>query len=216
MVQKGEFMKLTKYQHACFTVQKDNQLLVVDPGGFSADFIAPPNVVGVVITHEHGDHFDPEQLAGIIDKNPDAVIVGPKSVTEQIEAFSTKTVEPGDKLTIGMFSLEFFGGEHIEIHRMIPVIPNVGVLINEILYYGGDSYALPKRPIDTLAVPAGAPWLKVGEAMDYMSAIKPRLAFPTHDAVLSDAGKALADGLLAGFAQRYGIEYKRLETPVEI
>lgn len=209
-------MKLTKYQHACFTVQKDTQLLVVDPGGLSVDFIAPPNVVGVVITHEHGDHFDLEQLISIMDKNPDAVIIGPQTVTEQIESFATKTVEPGDKLTIGIFSLEFFGGEHAEIHRTIPVIPNVGVLINDLIYYGGDSYTLPKRPIDTLAVPAGAPWLKIGEAMDYMSAIKPRFAFPTHDAVLSDTGKAFADRLLAGFAERYGIDYKRLEAPVEI
>ena len=26
-------MKLTKYEHACFTVEKDGKLLVVDPGG---------------------------------------------------------------------------------------------------------------------------------------------------------------------------------------
>ncbi|HSW77725.1 MAG TPA: MBL fold metallo-hydrolase [Candidatus Chromulinivoraceae bacterium] len=209
-------MKLTKYEHACFTVQKDVQLLVVDPGGLSADFIAPSNVVGVVITHEHGDHFDLEQIANIMDKNPDAIIVGPRSVTSHIETFTSRTIEPGDKLTIGMFQLEFFGGEHAEIHRTIPIIPNVGVLIDDLLYYGGDSYTLPKRPVDTLAVPAGAPWLKMGEAMDYMSAIKPRFAFPTHDAVLSDTGKEFADGLFAWLAERYGIEYKRLEEPVEI
>lgn len=209
-------MKLTKYEHACFTVQKDDQIVVVDPGGLATDFITPPNVVGVIITHEHGDHFDPEQLASILDKNPDAVIVGPKTVTSQIESFTTKTVEPGDTLTIGMFQLEFFGGHHAEIHHSIPVIPNVGVLINDLIYYGGDSFSLPNRPIDTLALPAGAPWLKVGEAMDYMLAVKPRFAFPTHDAVLSDAGKHFADGLLTNFAQRYGIEYKRLEAPVEV
>jgi len=209
-------MKLTKYEHACFTVQKNMQLLVVDPGGLSVDFLAPPNVVGIVITHEHGDHFDPKQIAGIMDKNPDAIIVGPKSVTSHIETFTSKTIEPGDKLTIGMFQLEFFGGKHAEIHRTIPIIPNVGVLINDLIYYGGDSYTLPKRPVDTLAVPAGAPWLKIGEAMDYMSAVNPRFAFPTHDAVLSDTGKEFADGLLSGFAERYGIEYMRLEAPVEI
>jgi hypothetical protein len=62
----------------------------------------------------------------------------------------------------------------------------------------------------------GAPWLKIGEAMDYMSAVKPRFAFPTHDAVLSDTGKKFADRLLTGLAERYGIEYKRLEVSVEI
>ena len=33
MVQGGR-MKLTKYRHACFTVEKDSKLLIVDPGGF--------------------------------------------------------------------------------------------------------------------------------------------------------------------------------------
>jgi L-ascorbate metabolism protein UlaG (beta-lactamase superfamily) len=55
-------MKLTKYEHACFTVEKDDQVLVVDPGSFSSDFIAPAGVVAIVVTHEHGDNFDPEQI----------------------------------------------------------------------------------------------------------------------------------------------------------
>lgn len=209
-------MKLTKYTHACVTLEKDGQLLVIDPGMFSSDFIPPIGIVGIVITHEHADHFDSELIAACIDKNPDAIIIAPESVTSKIEAFTTKTATAGDTLTIGHFDLEFFGGQHAEIHHTIPVIPNLGVMVNDLFYYGGDSYTLPQKPVDTLAVPAGAPWLKVGEAMDYLAAIKPRLAFPTHDAVLSDAGKSFADGLLSTTADRFGIEYRRLEAPVEL
>lgn len=89
-------MKLTKYEHACFTVEKDGQLLVVDPGNFTTDFIAPEHVVAVVITHEHADHFDHEQIEAIIDKNPNAVVVGPVDITSKIEAFNTKAVAAGE------------------------------------------------------------------------------------------------------------------------
>lgn len=209
-------MKLTKYEHACFTVEKDGQVLVVDPGGFSTDFIAPDHVVAVVVTHIHGDHFDPEQLAAIIDKNPDATVLGHEAVTAQIEAFKTQTVSAGDKLSVGPFDLAFTGGEHALIHSTIPMIANLGVMINDLLYYPGDSFVLPGTAVDTLALPAGAPWMKTGEAMNFLLAVMPRFAFPTHDAFLSDAGKDQADRLLGDIARQNGIGYARLTDVTRI
>ena len=56
-------MKLTKYEHACFTVEDTSgNVLVVDPGSFSKNFVVPNNVVGIVITHEHADHFNTDIL----------------------------------------------------------------------------------------------------------------------------------------------------------
>lgn len=210
-------MKLTKYEHACFTVERDGQMLVVDPGGFTTDFIAPEHVVGVVITHEHQDHFDHDQLAAIIDKNPDAIIIGHEAITSQVEVFQTKTVAPGDTIPIGPFSLEFFGGEHAVIHTSIPPLPNLGVLINELLYYPGDSFTLPHKPVDTLAVPVSAPWLKISETMEFLVAIGPRLAFPTHDAILSSIGKSLPDRMLPPVAEKINAVYQRINgEPIEI
>lgn len=216
MVQGGRIMKLTKYQHACFTVEEDNKILVVDPGNFTGDFIAPEHVAGIVITHIHPDHFDHEQLAAIIDKNPDAIIIGHEAVVSQIEVFQTKAVNAGDTLSVGPFNLEFFGGEHALIHRSMPVAANLGIMINELLYYPGDSFTNPKKPVDALAIPASAPWMKMSEAMDFLTEIKPRFAFPTHDAILSDVGKGLSDRLLGNIATANNIEYKRLESPIEI
>lgn len=209
-------MQLTKYEHACFTVEKDEQLIVVDPGEFSTDFIAPLGVIAVVITHAHPDHFDSEQIAVIIDKNPQAIIVGVESITAQIEAFPTKTVAAGDTATIGSFNLEFFGGIHAIIHPSIPTIANLGVLINDLLYYPGDSFTLPGKPVDTLALPVAAPWLKISEVMDFMTTVRPRLAFPTHDAILSNVGKEIVDGRLSATATELGISYQRIMNPIAV
>jgi len=209
-------MLLTKYEHACFTVEKDGQILIVDPGGFSSDFIAPDHVAGVIVTHEHSDHFDHEQLAAILDKNPEAVIIGPASVISQVEVFETKPATTGDIIKLGPFTLEFFGGEHATIHSSLPSIANLGVLINDLLYYPGDSFATPNRPIDTLALPVAAPWLKISEVMDYLTRVHPRLAFPTHDAILSDIGKEITDARLLATANARDILYQRLTTQIDI
>lgn len=210
-------MKLTKYEHACFTVELGSEVVVVDPGNYSTDFIAPSNVVAVIITHKHADHFDYEHIAAIMNENPNATIVADESVTSQIEAFKTQSVSVGEVVIIGDFKLEFFGGKHALIHDTLPIINNLGVFINDTVYYPGDSFALTNKPIDVLALPVGAPWLKIGEAIDFLLATKPLLAFPTHDAVLSDIGKTLVDNMLAAVTENNDIAYKRIDgTTVKV
>jgi L-ascorbate metabolism protein UlaG (beta-lactamase superfamily) len=209
-------MKLTKYEHACFTVEKDDQILVVDPGVFSPDFIPPENVISIIVTHKHADHYDHDMIAEIIDKNPDALILGHETVVSAIDVFETKAVSAGEIVTVGPFELEFFGGQHALIHETIPRVANLGVLIDELLYYPGDSFTFPEKPVDVLALPISAPWLKMSEVMDFLVAVRPRLAFPTHDAILSDNGKQIGDALLGNTAKQNSIEYVRLSEQLEV
>jgi len=206
-------MRLTKYEHACFTVEKDGKLLVVDPGGWTTDLGSPENVVAIVVTHEHPDHFDVSALGALIAHNPDAVIYAHENITRQFgDTLPHQAVAAGDAVTAGPFGLRFFGGEHAVIHPDMPIVANLGVMVNDSLYYPGDSFALPDRPVQTLALPAAAPWMKISEAMDFCKQIDADFVFPTHDAILSDIGKSLSDRLLDGVANKY----QRLKTPLEI
>lgn len=202
-------MQLTKYEHACCTLEKDNQLLVVDPGNFTTDFIAPEGVVAVVVTHQHADHFDQEQLAAIAAKNPAVVVVAHPSITEQLETIEKLPVLPGDQVELGPFSLHFFGGQHAVIHADLPPVANLGVLINDLLYYPGDSFVRPDVPVDTLALPVSAPWLSIAEVVDFVRDVAPRFAFPTHDAILSGAGKSLPDRMIPELAP--AVTYRRID-----
>lgn len=210
-------MKITKYEHACFTVEIDNQLLIIDPGVWTTDFVIPSNVAAIIITHEHPDHFNPDILADIYGKNPDSTLVSLDSIVQKMPDHKSQAVKPGDKIKISVFDLEFFGGTHAVIHDSIPVIGNIGVLINDTIYYPGDSFTLPGTAVPVLALPAGAPWLKMSETMDFLTAIKPKFAFPTHDAVLSQIGKNLVDNRMSDIAKHDGGEYKRIDgTTIEI
>lgn len=210
-------MKLTKYQHACFTLEKDGKLLVVDPGVWTADLPALEDVVAIIITHVHPDHFDMNALEAIIAHSPGAIIYAHEDITKQLsDIFTYKAVNAGDKLEVMPFTLEFFGGQHATIHQTYPVAANLGVLINDTLYYPGDSFTQPNKSIKALALPVTAPWLKIAEVMDFCSEVKAPLVFPTHDAVASDIGKSLVDRMLTPIADAYGGTYQRLSEAIEI
>jgi hypothetical protein len=113
-------------------------------------------------------------------------------------------VHHGDFYEVGAFTLEFFGDMHAEIHRSIPLIQNCGVMINDSLYYPGDSFTRPDRPVEVLACPTSAPWLKIGDVMDFVDDVKPRRSFATHNALLSDFGHKLNNSRVQLVTERHG------------
>lgn len=196
-------MILTKREHACLVIEHDGASLVIDPGSFTAPFDAP-GLVGVVVTHEHADHVTPEHLDRLLASAEGVELFAPAGVAASLPGYAWQIVTAGDARSAGPFSLVFSGGRHAVIHASIPVVDNLGVMVNDTLYYPGDSFTAPEGPVDVLAVPASAPWLKIGEVMDYLDAVKPRRAFPTHERVNSDAGNAMANGRIKHVVESNG------------
>ncbi|WP_395242843.1 MBL fold metallo-hydrolase [Agromyces sp. MMS24-K17] len=206
-------MRITKHEHAALEVVDDDATLIIDPGKFTPLFDDATGVAAVVVTHEHDDHWTPEQLDGIRAKSPHVRILGPDGVVRAAAAagIEVERVAPGDAVEVGPFRLRFFGGKHAVIHESLPVIDNVGVLVNDALYYAGDSFVEPGVPVEVLAAPANAPWMKVSEVMDYVVAVAPRQAFGTHEMLLSPPGKALANARLTWATEQGGGTYSALE-----
>jgi L-ascorbate metabolism protein UlaG (beta-lactamase superfamily) len=206
-------MRVTKHHHAALTVHDSGKTLVIDPGSFTDPLIDLGEVVALVLTHEHPDHWTPDHLDRLLKLAPDLPIYGPEGVAKAAAGYDITVVHPGDTITVEPFTLRFFGGEHALIHETIPVIDNVGVLVNDELYYPGDSFSEPKGvAVKLLAAPLGAPWLKVGEAMDFVLAVAPRQAFGTHDMTLSVAGRQMGRARLAWAVEQDGGEFLELEV----
>lgn len=206
-------MRITKLQHATLIVSEGDAKLVIDPGSFTPDLGDLTGVVGVVITHEHADHWTPEHLNAVLAVNPEAKIFAVAGVVAAASDFDITEVHAGDEVTVGPFTLGFFGGTHAVIHSSIPVVDNLGVLVNGSLYYPGDSFTVPEGvEVDVLATPASAPWLKVAEVIDYVLEVKPRRSFPTHELVNSAAGNGMANGRIAWATEQNGGEFFALES----
>jgi len=201
-------MRITKLEHAALILEEAGRRLVVDPGGLTNPILDLMAVDAVVITHEHADHWSADQLQRLRDANPGVPILGPSGVARAAEGFDVRVVAPGERVEVGSWRLRFFGGNHAVIHASIPIVENVGVLVNDRLYYPGDSFYIPLGvDVDTLAAPAGAPWLKIAEAIDYVAQVKPKRAFGTHEAVLSAAGVGIAHDRLKAATEAAGGEY---------
>lgn len=202
---------MTKREHACIVLDDEGQQLIIDPGNQTGP-VSAAGLVAIVITHEHADHWDAEHLTALRAANPNVPIYGPAGVAAAAEGFDVTVVEAGERVTAGPFRLRFFGGEHAEIHRSFPLVDNLGVLVNERFYYPGDSYATPDVPVELLATPAGAPWLKIGDVMDFVVEVAPRATFAVHDAPLSEMGLGMAHARIEGAVAEGGGEHHRL-TP---
>ncbi len=203
-------MRITKYEHACFTVSIGDKKLIVDPGSFTVPLPDENHVVAVVVTHEHADHWTPEHLARIKSNSPDAKFFGPAGVAAAATDFDFAVVKGGQKVEVEPFTLEFFGEKHAQIHSSIPLVDNVGVLINDSVYYPGDSFTQGPEGVDLLAVPASAPWLKIGEVMDYVAEAKPKRSFATHDMINSVIGNGMAAQRITAVTQQGGGEFVAL------
>ncbi|MCZ4123785.1 MBL fold metallo-hydrolase [Streptomyces sp. H39-S7] len=181
-------MKLTKKGHACVRLEKDGQVLVIDPGAFTEEDAAV-GAEAILITHEHLDHFNEDRLRLALDANPAAQVWTLKSVADQVSAAfpgRVHTVGEGDTFTAAGFDIEVHGRLHAVIHPDIPRIANQGYVIDGSVFHPGDALTVPGRPVDTLLLPLQAPWSKLSEVVDYLREVKPQRAFDVHDGLLTD------------------------------
>ncbi len=205
-------MRVTKHEHAALFIEDSGKALVIDPGSFTNPLDGLSKVVGIVLTHEHPDHWTPEHLDRILKNSAGVPIYGPEGVAKAAVGYDITVVKPGDTVTLDPFTLRFFGGTHAVIHETVPVVDNVGVLVDEEFYYPGDSFVVPKGVnVQLLAAPIGAPWLKIGEAMDFVLAVKPRRAFGTHDMTLSVIGRNMHRARLQWATEQGGGEFLPLD-----
>jgi L-ascorbate metabolism protein UlaG (beta-lactamase superfamily) len=197
-------MKLTKFEHSCLVIELEGSKLVIDPGSFTIPLVDYTGITAVVITHEHPDHWTPEHLTRIVRDSPDVKLFGPEGVVNAASDFAFTAVRDGDVVVAGPFTLAFYGEKHAIIHSSIPVIDNIGVMVNDSLFYPGDSFTVPPVPVDVLATPVGAPWLKIAEVMDYVTAVAPKRSFPVHEMVLSTAGKSMGNDRIGSMTTAAG------------
>lgn len=203
-------MRITKHEHACLRLEAEGKPLIIDPGSFTLPLSDLHGLAAIVITHEHPDHWTPEHLERLRRDAPGVPVYGTAGVAAS--APDVIVVSPGDTVTAGPFTMTFHGGRHSVIHSSIPVIDNVGVLVNDAFYYPGDSYAVPAHTdVDLLAAPIGAPWLKIGDAIDFVLTVKPRRAFGTHDMTLSRVGLEMHRARLAWATEQNGGEFVTLD-----
>jgi len=193
-------MQITHFGHSCVLVDFGHTTVLFDPGNFSHGFEGITGLSAIVITHQHPDHVDQERLPALLDGNPGAALYADPQTTAQLDA-SCRAAHVGDELSVGQLTIRALGGRHAVIHPELPVVDNISYVIDEggrrgRFMHPGDALFVPDEPIEVLATPAAAPWMKISEAVDYLRAVAPARAVPIHQAVIAPAARGIYYGRL--------------------
>lgn len=203
-------MTITKLGHCCLLIKEGELTILTDPGTYSTAQEAITGIDGIFITHEHADHFHIDSLKKVLVNNPQATIYTVKGVAKILEQenIAYELLEHGQSVTVKGVLIEGFGELHADMYPGWPQVDNCGYFINNRLFYPGDAFTNPGKPVEILALPVAGPWMKLSEAIDYAKEMKPKVAFPVHDGILKH--QAMVHRLPAKFLSEAGITF----TPV--
>ena len=181
-------MKITKYGHACLLVEEAGARILIDPGVWNPT-PATDDIDAVLITHEHQDHIDMEQVRSILAGSPNASVVTHAGVGKLLEEAGIPYLPVTEEQSVEVKGVVVpsFGHEHAIIYGDQSPCQNTGFLIAGRLFVPGDAlHDIPSTKVEILALPTGAPWMKLSEAIDYAKQIAPRTVFPVHDAMYTE------------------------------
>lgn len=188
-------MELTHLGHAAVLVQIAGQRLLIDPGNFTDAWHRLTGLNAILITHQHPDHVDPDHIEALVTANPDAEVLAEPSVCEVLDIPRAQPLAPDSTVHIGAVIVRAVGGAHAVIHRDLPQIGNIGLLISAdsepTFFHPGDSLATVPTDVDVLAVPAYGPWAAMKETVDFVRDVNASSGFLIHDGLLNERGWSL-------------------------
>lgn len=163
----------------------------VDPWKLPAN---APSADAILITHEHSDHFSPDDIALIA--RPGTVIVGPESVTaglQQDESLTVVTIEAGQTVEVGPASVTAVPAYNTNKYREPGVLfhpreaGGLGYVVEldgRRVYHAGDTDLIPEmRDVrcDVALLPIGGTYtMTAAEAAEASRLIDAAAVVPMH------------------------------------
>lgn len=191
-------MQLTHLGHSAVLVEVNGLRLLLDPGNFSTAWHGLTDLDAILITHLHPDHVDPANVPALIAANPDARVLVEPSVIDVHHLERAEPITADTAVRLAGVSVAAVGGLHAVIHRDIPQIGNVGLVISAegepTFFHPGDSLAAVPSGVDVLGVPAYGPWAAMKETVDFARAVAAPQGFLIHEGLLSERGWGLVFG----------------------
>ena len=183
-------VKITWLGHDGFRIQ-NGQVVYIDPFQIES---GDPKADLLLISHEHFDHCNPDDLKKVV--TPNTVVVAhaqSKDELSKVKVKEVKIIKPGDKIKIGDVNVEAVPAYNVnkfrepgkafhpkEDGKLGFVVTVKGVRI----YHTGDSDHIPEmrglRPDIALIPVSGTYVMTSQEAVEAVASIDPKVAIPMH------------------------------------
>ena len=139
----------------------------------------------IFVTHDHFDHFSPEDMEKV--SNAGTFFVLPKSLAGKLPKGKTVALQAGEKTEIEGVLVEAIAAYNADKQFHPKENGWLGYRVTmdgETLYVCGDTDATPEAKAvqcDILALPVGGTYtMNAAEAAELAKVIQPKLAIPTH------------------------------------
>jgi len=182
--QKGS---LEGYASAGFLLRTSNYAIAIDPSSLLLDDIdSLDRLDAIFITHDHGDHFDPDTVIAMQTKTNSFVIADPTSasmLTDKIPEDKLIQIKSNEQMTISGITVDAFAADHPTETPLVYVIEFDGFRI----FHGSDSGFVEdlkniESRVHVAFVPAGdpSPTASPQVAFEMTQATNPYVVIPMH------------------------------------
>ncbi len=182
-------LKITFIGHGTLMFTFDGKIVHVDPYKRVADYSRLPKADLILITHEHGDHLDPDVISMIRKDNTEIILT--KNCTKKVDGGII--MKNGDIKTVMGLKIEAVPAYNIVHMRRenMPYHPKGdgnGYIVtfgNKRVYVAGDTENIPEmkalKNIDIAFLPMNLPYTMTPEMVaDAAKAFKPKILYPYH------------------------------------
>ncbi len=204
-------MKIKKLGHCCLVIEMDGKKIMTDPSFYTAEKQSKEFGINLIlVTHEHSDHLHIESLKKVLVNNPNALVITNSGVGKLLTEARIKYEVLENKIAKQILSLEIEAHDcrHEEIFEEYGQVQNTGYFIGRRLFYPGDSFYNPGKPVEILAVGVAGPWSKVKDVMKYVLNVNPKICFPVHDGVLTPYAQVITHKPFELILPKFGIIFK--------
>jgi len=200
--------EIRRLTDSCLLVSTDDQATLFDPGFHTfqegeVDLDSIGDVTRVLVTHEHGDHVNPDFVKWLIDRKKDLVVYSNQAVADLL---GKEHIEVSTDVPSGTEAEDV-------LHEQLPNgarPPNRSFTIEGVFTHPGDSRE-PAVSAPILALPLIAPWGSVTGAVEFARKVAPRQVIMIHDFYLSESGRARIRHMAGNALADDGIEMLDLD-----
>ena len=171
--------------HASFVIGWNGKTIYNDPVGGAAPFQGLPRADLVLVSHTHGDHFNPNTLDAV--KGSNTVIVAPQAVFNGLSAtLKALTIVLTNGATTNIMGLTIDAVPAYNLNH--PIGSGNGYVLTiggKRIYMSGDTGDIPEmralQNIDVAFVCMNLPFtMSVDQASDVVRAFRPKVVYPYH------------------------------------
>jgi len=184
--EEGKEMKMAEsiiwLGHDGFLIKLEKASICIDPYKVKVKDSYPPADI-ILITHEHGDHMSPDDIAKFAGEK--TVIIAAKDAAEKLKG--AKALLPGEKIKIGDVDIEAVPAYNTnkKFHTKESMKNGYIVTIDGVrIYHAGDTDFIPEMKdikCDIALLPVSGKYVMTAEeAVEAAKAIKPKIAIPMH------------------------------------